>query len=61
VLEALAGDLGSRFGVYYQILTQSSPTRALAVLLARSPLPDATSPSDGTAWVYRGAPGATPT
>jgi thioredoxin reductase (NADPH) len=32
VLEALAGDLSRRFGVDYQILTQSSPTRTLAVL-----------------------------
>jgi thioredoxin reductase (NADPH) len=32
VLEALSGDLGRRFGVDYQILAESSPTRALAVL-----------------------------
>jgi thioredoxin reductase (NADPH) len=32
VLEALADDLSRRFGVDYQILTQSSPTRTLAVL-----------------------------
>ena len=32
VLEALSGDLGRRFGVDYQILAESSPTQALAVL-----------------------------
>jgi len=32
VLEALSGDLGRRFDVDYQILAESSPTRALAVL-----------------------------
>jgi thioredoxin reductase (NADPH) len=32
VLEALSGDLGRRFGVDYQILAESSPAQALAVL-----------------------------
>jgi thioredoxin reductase (NADPH) len=32
VLEALSGDLGHRFGVDYQILAESSPTRALTLL-----------------------------
>ena len=55
VLEALAGDLGPHFGVDYQILAQSSPTRALAVLLARPPCRTQQARAKGTAWGYRGA------